>query len=62
MTSDLLTVGELASRWGCKKVFLWRMRKLGTGPAWLRIGRLVRYRLCDVVAWESQQIRTKEEL
>lgn len=62
MTSDLLTVGELAARWGCKKVFLWRMRKSGTGPAWLRIGRLVRYRLCDVVAWESQQIRTKEEL
>lgn len=62
MTADLLNVDELALRWGCKKVFLWRMRKRGTGPAWLRIGRLVRYRLCDVVAWESQQTRTKEEL
>lgn len=62
MSSDLLTAHDLCDRWNCKIVFLWKMRKRGTGPAWLRIGRLVRYRLCDVIAWESKQVRTKEEL
>lgn len=58
----LLTPGQLVNRWQCQRLTLWRMRKRGDGPAFIRIGRLVRYRLCDVIAWERQHAVAKEEL
>ncbi len=33
----------------------WRVR--GEGPKFLKIGRLVRYRLSDVLAWEEASLR-----
>lgn len=36
-------------------VGLWRQQ--GTGPAWLRIGKYVRYRREDVRVWVVAQVR-----
>jgi len=35
-------------------VYQWRAR--GTGPPGFRVGRHVRFRLADVIAWEEAQI------
>ena len=52
----LLTTKDLAQRWQIKEQTLrhWRMR--GEGPRALAVGRLVRFRLEDVEAWESAQL------
>lgn len=34
-----------------KTVYDWNSK--GTGPRYLRVGRHVRYRLADVIAWEN---------
>ena len=34
-----------------QSVYEWNSK--GTGPRYLRIGRHVRYRLADVIAWEN---------
>jgi predicted DNA-binding transcriptional regulator AlpA len=34
----------------------WRVR--GEGPKFFKIGRLVRYRLSDVLAWEEASLRS----
>lgn len=33
---------------------VWRMK--GYGPAFFKVGRHVRYRLSDVLAWEQEQL------
>ena len=53
----LLTPAELGQRWGVGRVTLWRMRRAGEGPAFLKRGHWVRYRLRDVVEWEHRQRR-----
>lgn len=52
----LLTTKDLAQRWQIKEQTLrhWRMRR--EGPRALTVGRLVRFRLEDVEAWESAQL------
>ena len=54
MTSPYLTTRELASRWGFKPATLvtWRSRR--TGPAYVRIGGSIRYRLADVNEYEQR--------
>lgn len=51
-----LTVEELADRMGVSKntVYIWNTK--GTGPKRLPVGRHVRYRLADVVAWENARV------
>lgn len=48
---------ELADRYGVpvKTPAVWASK--GTGPPFARFGRHVRYRLSDVLAWESEQLR-----
>jgi hypothetical protein len=48
---------ELADRYGVpvKTPAVWASK--GTGPPFARFGRHVRYRLCDVIAWEREQLR-----
>jgi predicted DNA-binding transcriptional regulator AlpA len=50
-----LTPRELATREKVptKTVYQWNTR--GTGPPYFKIGRHVRYRLRDVVAWENSR-------
>lgn len=48
----LLSERELADRWGYRPASLASARWRGRGPAWVKIGRTVRYRLSDVLAHE----------
>ncbi|MDN3518168.1 helix-turn-helix domain-containing protein [Aquisalimonas lutea] len=59
MSEDrLLTVRETAQMLGYSRTQLWRMRKAGQGPAWLRVGRgHIRYSRNDVEAWMERQRR-----
>jgi hypothetical protein len=44
---------SLATRWGSSVKLLQKMRSDGSGPAYYKIGRSVRYRLRDIVAYEK---------
>jgi excisionase family DNA binding protein len=47
----LLTAHELASELGVGTQTLAQWRWQGVGPAFVKVGRLVRYRRSDVDAW-----------
>jgi excisionase family DNA binding protein len=47
----LLTIGELAAFLQVPVGTIYQWRHRGIGPAGLRVGRHVRYRLRDVEAW-----------
>jgi excisionase family DNA binding protein len=47
-----LTEAEAADRLGFKAETLRKWRAQGKGPAYLKLGRSIRYRLADVEAWE----------
>ncbi|HBJ92375.1 MAG TPA: hypothetical protein DDZ43_05820, partial [Hyphomonadaceae bacterium] len=49
--SNLIDTTELARRIDVSEVTLARMRMQGDGPAFIRIGRSVKYRWEDVEAW-----------
>ncbi|RCV50687.1 helix-turn-helix transcriptional regulator [Marinitenerispora sediminis] len=52
-----LTPKELADRWQIGVQTLANMRSRGDGPAWIKCGRLVRYRLEDVIAHENAHMQ-----
>lgn len=54
---ELIDTTELARRIDVSEVTLARMRMQGDGPAFIRIGRSVRYRWEDVEAWLEKQTR-----
>lgn len=56
-----LTTKDLAERWGIAEQTLrhWRMR--GEGPRAFTVGRLVRFRLEDVEAWEAAQLEAEAD-
>ena len=57
-TNDvLLTPAQLARRWGCSRKKLDSDRLRGSGCPYIKIGRLVRYRLPDIEAYEAAQLR-----
>ena len=49
----LLTERALAIRWKMSVRSLQRWRSSGTGPAWMRIGGCIRYRLEDILSFEQ---------
>lgn len=53
MDEKHLTPGDLAERLGVplRTVYAWNSDR--TGPRYLKIGRHVRYKLADVIAWEN---------
>jgi hypothetical protein len=53
----LLTASQLAERWNCSVKKLDADRLRGTGCRYVKIGRLVRYRIGDVEAHEAAQVR-----
>jgi hypothetical protein len=55
-----LTQGELASRWRISPRTLERWRWLGQGPAYLKLGGSVAYRVDDVLEYEAAQRRTTQ--
>lgn len=54
-----LTPGDLAIREQVpiKTVYMWNYK--GSGPKALSIGRHVRYRLADVLAWEASRVKER---
>ncbi|MEJ0093211.1 MAG: helix-turn-helix domain-containing protein [Methylocella sp.] len=53
----LLTTIAAAQMCGLRKNTLDKMRLSGTGPAYLKLGRSVRYDLADIEAWISSSRR-----
>ena len=52
-----LNVYQLSKRWGLSTGTLDHWRRYGKGPRFLKIGGHVLYRLCDIRAYEEQQVR-----
>lgn len=55
MQETHLTIKDLAEREQVPDATVYRWNSDGTGPRYLRLGRHVRYRLSDVVAWENSR-------
>lgn len=53
----LLRTPDAAQRLGVSASFLEKQRCLGTGPDYVKIGRSVVYRECDIDAWVAAQVR-----
>lgn len=49
----LLTTADLARRWGISERTLKYWRDAGGGPAYLKLGQAVRYRLADILIHED---------
>jgi predicted site-specific integrase-resolvase len=56
-TRTCLNQTELAARWSISARTLERWRWTGEGPAFLKIGGRVVYRLEDVLAYEQARLR-----
>lgn len=57
--TNWLNQDELAARWGLSPRTLEAWRSEGRGPAFLKIGGRVHYRLEDIEVWESEQVRLR---
>ena len=53
-----LSQDELAERWGVSARTLERWRSQQQGPAFLKLGGKVAYRMEDILAHEATQLRT----
>jgi excisionase family DNA binding protein len=58
--SELLTPKETAKVLKVTPAALSRFRREGRGPAFTRVGKLVRYRCEDLDRWLSEQITTPQ--
>lgn len=52
----LLSMQDLAERYGVPLATIRQWRHKGYGPKGFPVGRYVRYRLADVEAWEQKQL------
>lgn len=57
VASELLTPKQLAQRWCISDKTLERWRCEDTGPAYLKLGGQIRYRLDDALAFERYRLR-----
>jgi hypothetical protein len=53
---DLLTPRDTAARLGVKPVTLTDWRYRNRGPAWVRVGRLIRYPAAALDAWLAEHL------
>jgi predicted DNA-binding transcriptional regulator AlpA len=51
----VLSPAELAERYDVPLETVYGWNKTRTGPRFMKIGRHVRYRLADVIAWENSR-------
>lgn len=56
-----LTIKDLAARLGVSEQAVRHHRMRGYGPPSFSVGRLVRYRLADVEAWEAAQLEAEAD-
>jgi predicted DNA-binding transcriptional regulator AlpA len=52
-----LSPQQLAERYGLPLETIYGWNKLRSGPRFLKLGRHVRYRLSDIIAWEESRTR-----
>ena len=57
--TDLMTPIDVSEYLGIPAGTLANWRYLGRGPAFLRVGRHVRYRAVDVTAWVDEQLNDR---
>lgn len=58
--TPLLTPDDVADLLGVSKSLLTQWRVDGVGPAFIRQGRVIRYRSTDVIAWvDKATVRTR---
>ena len=55
-----LSPEDLAEREGVPLDTVYKWNSSGDGPDYMRIGRHVRYRLADVLAWEKSRLVARE--
>ena len=53
-----LSPDDLAERESVPVTTVYQWNSRGTGPRYMRMGRHVRYRLADVIAWENSRYAT----
>jgi hypothetical protein len=58
---EVLSQRELAQRWRISPRTLERWRCLGQGPAFLKLGRRIAYRVADIEAFEAAQRHAPSE-
>jgi excisionase family DNA binding protein len=56
-----LTVTDLAEREGVPVDTVYWWNRSGNGPVYMKVGRHVRYRLSDVIAWEQKRTVNRAE-
>lgn len=59
--ADLMSPVDVSRYLGVPSGTLANWRYLGRGPAFLRVGRRVRYRTIDVTAWVEAQLADRAE-
>jgi len=59
--ADLMTPLDVSRYLGVPPGTLANWRYLGRGPAFLRVGRHVRYRTADVAAWVESQLTDRAQ-
>lgn len=52
----LLTTGQLAKRYTVPASTIYRWRACGDAPRAIRVGKHLRFRLSDVLAWECDHL------
>jgi excisionase family DNA binding protein len=55
MKETHLSIKDLAEREQVPESTVYRWNSDGTSPRYIRVGRFVRYRLSDVIAWENSR-------
>lgn len=56
---EYATAAELAQRWHMTPAALAQQRYTGTGPKYLKVGRRVRYRWADILAFEAENVHER---
>jgi len=58
--AQLLTTEDVADLLGVKPATLVDWRHELRGPTWVKMNRLVRYRLSDILRWQKQALEVVE--
>ncbi len=59
MSKVIFSSRDLAARWAVSEKTLERWRMLRTGPEYIKLGGLVRYRLEDISQYETRFMRRR---
>ncbi|MBS1940705.1 MAG: DNA-binding protein [Bacteroidetes bacterium] len=59
MSKVIFSSRDLAARWAVSEKTLERWRMLRTGPDYIKLGGLVRYRLEDISQYETRFMRRR---